>query len=85
MNTTHIQPDLCPDCGYFTEAATGINNQRPPSPGAVSICISCGGVAVWDADMRLVAAPDLELPYEAAIAQDLIRARGPIKKAIGEA
>lgn len=41
---THEITSKCPYCGYQFEATTGLSheNQRPPKPGDMSLCVECG-------------------------------------------
>lgn len=46
----------CLDCGREMDAATtvpGLNEDAEPHPGAVSLCLQCGNVAIFADDMTL--------------------------------
>ena len=48
------QSSHCPYCGYELDGATSPRDQSMmPSPGDVSICIECGGICLFTADLRL--------------------------------
>lgn len=49
-----VSPSLCPYCGYFADAASSVTeNEAPPKPGDISMCLSCGGVCVFSRDLML--------------------------------
>jgi hypothetical protein len=43
---------LCPHCGYAMDSARGVGHRRLPKPGKPSVCLSCGGLLILDADLR---------------------------------
>ncbi|HQU34713.1 MAG TPA: hypothetical protein PLB88_10380 [Thermoanaerobaculaceae bacterium] len=43
----------CAACGETLDAATDPAGRHAPFPGAWSICVKCGNVAVFDTDLRL--------------------------------
>jgi hypothetical protein len=43
----------CPVCGHKLDAATAVNGKRPPIPGAVSVCIRCSALLIFDQDLNL--------------------------------
>ena len=55
--TTHPWNPLqrCPVCGADNECATNANrgDHKPPTPGAVIVCFSCGALMMLGSDMRL--------------------------------
>jgi hypothetical protein len=89
MTRDHQLPlGACVACGYVVTAATGIGTESEPSPGDMSICLSCGALLLFDAERRPsrvapdgwldTAPPDVRAMVLGA--QDLIRRRGPIPK-----
>jgi len=86
MKGTSIAPTLCPVCGYAVDATTSLASERGPRPGDLSICLSCGALTLFDADLRpLLPVDDATLAemqvhtrLEIKAARDLIRARGPL-------
>ena len=46
----------CPHCDYPNTGAMGIDHDDKPSPGDASICIECGGISVFDQNLRLIKA-----------------------------
>lgn len=50
--TTELK-QTCPACGYPMDCATGIGHQRSPSPGDVTVCISCGDISLFNDDLSL--------------------------------
>ena len=83
-SSMRIPNSVCPYCGYYMDAATGIQNSKiTPNPDNFSICLSCGGLMRFDATLKLRVCTEadkleLELPQAAMIhrAQALIRERG---------
>ncbi len=53
MQTFRVAPQLCPHCGYAFDAASTVQGEGDPEPGALSICISCGETMVIDDALRL--------------------------------
>jgi hypothetical protein len=45
----------CPQCDYRLDGSTHVQGQNPgpPEEGDVSICINCGQVLIYDAEVRL--------------------------------
>jgi hypothetical protein len=43
----------CPECGYSIDAATGINGERGPQNGDVSLCAKCGAISIFNGDLSL--------------------------------
>jgi hypothetical protein len=60
---THLMPVTpCPYCNAPNNAATDPDGEdRPPRPGDVTICISCGEFLLFDADLRTVKPSEDEL------------------------
>jgi hypothetical protein len=54
MRETRTPLALCPECGYAFDAATHIGGRARPSPGDLSICLSCGTLLLFDDDLRPV-------------------------------
>lgn len=62
--TDHTPVTLCWHCDRPLDAATSIDDkgqEQHPSPGAVSLCLYCGAVAFFEADLRLRAPTEEEL------------------------
>lgn len=54
--TYPLQPgpvSICPHCGQRFECATALQQEGGPGPGDVSICWTCGELAMFDDEMRL--------------------------------
>lgn len=56
--TSLIPPSSCPTCGAILDAATGmermtIADHLEPSPGDGTVCIRCGGLAIFDKRLAL--------------------------------
>ena len=58
---TRLPASPCENCGRELDAATG---DGQPSPGDISICIGCGTVRQFDAEMRLEPVDGESLPVE---------------------
>jgi hypothetical protein len=48
--TFNMPVTYCPHCGHRHDAATNLEAPRAPGKGDVSICLECGGVALFDMD-----------------------------------
>ena len=53
-------PGACPWCGHHLDMATGVGTDKLPRPGDRSICIGCGAVCVFEADLTLRRADAVE-------------------------
>lgn len=87
MSDTRLPLTLCPECGYALDAATSMTGQWSPSPGALTLCLSCGALLRFDDDLRptgctdaaeMVAALESGLRDLVEATQQRIRARGPL-------
>lgn len=75
MNDTHTITCKCPACGHKFDAATGISDDHtPPSAGDVSICIKCGALGIFNADLS-VRAPTHKEKMEASLLPELIQSQ----------
>jgi hypothetical protein len=52
--------DACRVCGHRLDAAVSVESCSGPQEGDASICIECGEVTVFDADLRRLPMPDEE-------------------------
>jgi hypothetical protein len=52
-NTTRLPADNCPWCGYLIDAASPIDGKATPKPSDITLCLSCGSVLQFGADMRV--------------------------------
>lgn len=50
MKTTDVPAHLCPTCGDRNNAASNMEGYTPHA-GAVSICINCGEITVFNEDL----------------------------------
>lgn len=84
MATTHeMKPTSCPDCGYVFDRATGKAGGKGPGEGDFSVCVNCGAVLRFDADLRANQASEHELAeltpdltMQLLLASDYFKARG---------
>jgi hypothetical protein len=44
------RPMICPHCGRYNEAYSGVTTPAGPKPGDVSMCIGCGNWAIFEDD-----------------------------------
>ena len=45
---------LCPRCNYKLDAATKAHGENgPPDEGSASVCLNCGQVLIYEADLTL--------------------------------
>ena len=57
MTATHKVPrSPCPCCGASQDMASNAGGTMAPTPGAIAICVRCGGVAIFASDLRKRAA-----------------------------
>jgi len=49
----HLVYLICPFCSYKMDRAGATNTGRGPKPSDVSICIKCGGAAIFTRKLRL--------------------------------
>lgn len=64
MTTTRVPTVACAACTAPLSAATGLEDGTKPEAGALSICISCGNLAVFthDGSLRAPTAEELDDP-----------------------
>ena len=43
----------CAACGYKFDQTTGLDTEAQPRPGDVSICIACGAIQIFKADLTM--------------------------------
>ena len=54
INTIHRMPEnICTVCGHRLNAAGEYNEQQPPKPGDLSICINCGMIHIFNQDFKI--------------------------------
>jgi hypothetical protein len=54
LNTTSKIPDCCcPYCGYHHGVASGMEDGKRPCPGAISLCMMCGELGIFDDTKRV--------------------------------
>ncbi len=60
--TTEIPVNYCLLCGYKFECAStlGDDESERPEPGSLSVCMKCGAVAKFAADLSVVPLTDEE-------------------------
>jgi hypothetical protein len=42
----------CLSCGRMLDAATGVGHKNKPRPGSISICLTCGHIQAYGAEMK---------------------------------
>jgi hypothetical protein len=87
LDTTRTPPNFCLKCGYLIDAASSVGPKAKPEVGDVSMCISCGSLSRFKADMTLeplgqlgLAGLDDRMKRIISVGQAYIWARGPITK-----
>lgn len=58
MITHRGQPVECPRCGYYMDCHTAGPDSAPPRPGDASICLNCGELLEYDANLKLIEMSD---------------------------
>jgi hypothetical protein len=51
--TTDLPASVCPWCDHRLAAASHVSEPVRPSPGDLSVCISCAQLLVFDAQLKL--------------------------------
>ena len=76
----NLPESSCPRCGYPFDAATNLCGPRGPQEGDLSVCIACGTILVYEADLSSHVATEEDLAHypperlaTALRAQELIR------------
>lgn len=84
--TTPLGNNTCPICSYHIDSATPIEGTAIPKPGDVNVCLNCGAILEFAADMALEEMTihtwrqlDPEAKSLVVKAQRLIRKRGRIR------
>lgn len=81
MTITYVPVSFCLSCGKELDAVTSVNDGDTPGPGAVTVCLACGHIAIFADDLTL-RAPTREEELGIAGNPDILavqRARGMIK------
>lgn len=74
-----MPPSVCPVCGRRADAATSLRGDFEPASGDLSLCISCGAVLKFDAELQLQRVdPNEVAALPPAIRAELDRTRGAI-------
>lgn len=58
---TFIPGQNCPYCGYYFDCATGLEENSTPQPGAISLCLRCMEIGIYDENMIMRKATPEEL------------------------
>lgn len=53
----YVKPNKCPFCLAKMDCATAIGSSARPRPDDFSVCIRCGEVSRFDAELNLVKCP----------------------------
>jgi hypothetical protein len=80
MRETRLPAVACLACGKIMDAATTLTGDHGPRSGDISLCLYCGHLAAFDAELRLRPLTDAEI-VEIAGAPVIIeaqKARGAI-------
>ena len=49
---------LCPECGFRFDATSAMKGSVGPSPGDLSLCLSCGTLLLFDEQLRPIIRAD---------------------------
>jgi Zn ribbon nucleic-acid-binding protein len=60
IRDTKLPMDHCLSCGHAMELASSLENQMP-SEGATTICIKCGHIMAFDAQLKFRELTDAEM------------------------
>jgi hypothetical protein len=77
MTTVDTPRSTC-ECGYVVDAATGVRDGTVPTEGMISLCLRCGRVKQFDAELRLV--PVDEAALDEWTRGEIRRTRAAIKR-----
>lgn len=86
--TTRIEGTACTNCGKLQDACTVVNEENSrPNPGDCSICLECGHLMVFAADLTLRNPTDAEMHEMAGDKRiiDMQRLRGLVVRKKGAA
>ena len=61
MSEHFVPESMCLNCGKGLDAATAVQDDSNPKPGDFSICLNCGHLSVFAADLTLRPPTDAEL------------------------
>jgi RNase P subunit RPR2 len=53
MISTEIPKHVCPNCGYVMDQTSEAAGDGKPTAGCISMCLSCGAVRIFNADLTL--------------------------------
>lgn len=78
---TRLPTSACPTCGYEMDSASSVGRKATPKPGDFSLCMRCGAVLRFDAELRLEPATSDELTeLDEEGRTTLLRAQAVIRK-----
>jgi hypothetical protein len=60
--TSRTPPQFCPVCFEFLDTVTSITAAVLPQPDDFTVCIGCGSVLKFDANMMLLPSSLMEIP-----------------------
>lgn len=46
-----LVPELCSECGYLFDRASGVDRGAAPKKGDISLCLNCGHPAIFSAGL----------------------------------
>lgn len=53
MQTTQLEEDKCPACGFSFDRATNAFGDTRPAPNDLTVCVNCRFILCFDADLKL--------------------------------
>ena len=84
MTTTRTPASACSSCGTFNDAATSVDGDKKPDAGSITVCLWCGHIMAYDADLKLRELTDKEAHAVAGDKRILAIQRGRKKLGIGK-
>ena len=61
MTDYRVPPSACLDCGYVMDGCMGVTDSEPAREGNITVCINCGHIMAFAADLTLRALTDEEI------------------------
>jgi hypothetical protein len=82
MKKTKTRLNYCLECNAKLDAASGINCENAPKPGAITICLYCGHLMAFADDLSFRQLNDAEMHWIAGDKNILLvqKIRGEMKK-----
>lgn len=53
MMSHRVAPSPCPKCARVLDGASGLSDSQPPAEGDVTVCLYCGAMLTFGAELAL--------------------------------